>query len=394
MAKYKVVIVGGGFGGIKAALDLAASHHFNVTLIHDHPDFRYYPTLYETATGGKQSISSIPLTEVFAKVPINLIEDTMVDLDRQNHEVITEKGNKYNYDAVVLALGVETNYFGIKGLQEYSFGIKTIEDANRLKRHLHQQIVEASKPDHNYVIVGGGPTGIELAGVLPHYIHRIIRKHGLGDANVHVDLVEAAPRLLPNSSKKLSRKVTRHLRKRGVKILLNTTVEAETADALTVNNRPIRSHSVIWTAGTLNNPFFVKHGFQMSKKGRVRVDQFLQAEPGIYVIGDNADTPYTGMAQTAIYDGNFVAENITRIANKKELVPYRAKRPIYVFAAGKTWSAVRWGHVEFYGRIGSFVRRFADLVGFHDYEPWKIATSKLIEEYETEDDCPLCDSRY
>jgi NADH dehydrogenase len=102
-------------------------------------------------------------------------------------------------------------------------------------------------------------------------------------------------------------------------------VEAETADALTVNNRPIRSHSVIWTAGMMNNPFFVEHGFQMSKKGRVRVDQFLQAEPGIYVIGDNADTPYTGMAQTAIYDGNFVAENIERIANKKELVPYKAK---------------------------------------------------------------------
>ncbi len=391
MAKYKVVIVGGGFGGTKAALELAKSHHFDVTLIHDHPDFRYYPTLYETATGGKRSISSIPLTEIFAKLPINLVEDELIDIDRHTHSISTKSKKIYHYDALILALGVKTNFFHIEGLEQYSFGIKTIDDAERLKEHLHKQIVDERKPDHNYVIVGGGPTGIELAGVLPHYIHKIIHKHGLPDATVHVDLVEAAPRLLPRSSKKLSKKVAKHLKKNGVKILLNTAVQAESADELLVNNKPIRSHSVIWTAGMANHPFFADHNFQVTDKGRVRVDQYLQAEPGIYVIGDNADTPYSGMAQTAIYDGKFVSENIKRFATKKEVIPYKAKKPIYVFAAGKNWSAVKWGPLEIYGRIGSWIRRFADLVGFHDYEPWQLATGKLIEEYESEDSCPVCE---
>jgi len=90
LAKYKVVIVGGGFGGTKAALVLSKSHHFSVTLIHDHPDFRYYPTLYETATGGKGSVSSIPLTEIFEKLPIDLVEDKMIDIDRKNQNVKTK----------------------------------------------------------------------------------------------------------------------------------------------------------------------------------------------------------------------------------------------------------------------------------------------------------------
>jgi NADH dehydrogenase len=393
LAKYKVIIVGGGFGGTKAALKLARNHNFDVTLIHDHPDFRYYPTLYETATGGRRSISSIPLTQIFAKLPINLIEDSVVDIDRKSHEVITAKKKKYSYDGLILALGVKTNFFHIEGLEEFSFGIKTIDDAEKLKSHLHKQIIEDQKPDLNYVIVGGGPTGIELAGVLPHYIRRILHKHGLPEREFHVDLVEAAPRLLPRSPKQLSRKVARHLKKLGVKVLLNTAVQAETVDALMVNGHPIRSHTVIWTAGVANHPFYVDHAFQLSSKGKVRVDQFLQAEPGIYVIGDNADTPYSGLAQTAIYDGSFVADNLIRVVSKKEALPYKAKKPIYVFAAGENWAAVEWGPFEFYGKIGSWLRKLADLSGFHDYEPWKMATELLIEEYESEETCDICNKK-
>ena len=393
MSKYKVVIVGGGFGGTKAALILAKNHKFDITLVHDHPDFRYYPTLYETATGGKKSVSSIPIVEIFAKLPINLIEDSIDDIDRKNHSIKTTSGKELHYDALILALGVKTNFFNIAGLEEFSFGIKTIDDAEKLKAHLHQQINTDNKPDYNYVVVGGGPTGIELAGVLPKYVKKIMHNHGLAEGNVHVDLVEAAPRLLPRSPKVVSRKVSRHLRKEGVKIMTNTAVQAETADALMVNGKPIRSHTVIWTAGMTNHPFFVTHNFQMSNKGRVRVDLFLQAEPGIYVLGDNADTPWSGLAQTAIYDGEFVANNLARMVESQELVPYKTKKPIFVFAAGSNWSAVQWGPFKFYGRIGSWLKKLADLVGFHDYEPWQIATHRFIEEYETEEVCQICSSK-
>ena len=99
------------------------------------------------------------------------------------------------------------------------------------------------------------------------------------------------------------------------------------------------------------------------------------------------------MAQTAIYDGAFIAENLERLVSNKELATYKAKKPIYVFAAGPNWSAVQWGHFEFYGRIGNWIKRLAVLVGFHDYEPWQIATHRFIEEYESEEVCQICSSK-
>jgi NADH dehydrogenase len=392
LAKHKVVVVGGGFGGIKAALNLAKNHIFDVTLVYDHPDFRYYPTLFQAATGKKRAVASIPITEIFAHLPINLVQDSIVDLDRQKHEIITKSNKKFPYDALILALGVQTNYFNIEGLEKFSFGIKTIEDAERLKQHLHQQITVDKKPDLNYVVVGGGPTGIELAAMLPSYIDQILRHHGIAFTNLHIDLVEAAPRLLPRATKLTSRKVTRRLKHLGVKLYLNTAVKAETVDELTINDKPIRSHTVIWTAGMMNHPFFASHGFQMSTKTKVRVDQYLQAEPGIYVIGDNADTPYSGMAQTAIHDGVFVADNLTRISKRLDPKPYLAKKPIYVYAVGPNWSAVEWAGVSFYGRVGAWLRKASDLIGFHDYEPWKLATERFIDEYENEESCPVCAS--
>lgn len=390
MKKHRVVIVGGGFGGVKTALALADDRRFHITLITDHTDFRYYPTLYRTATGGRRMISSIPLSEIFAGKPVHIINDKVVGLDRQARTVTTKVKHVVGYEALVLAMGVQTNYFHIAGLEELSYGIKTPTDAEELKAHLHKQLIADHKPDFNYVIVGGGPTGIELAGVLPSYIKQITKQHGLPERPIHVDLVEAAPRLVPRMSKAVSRRIARHLRKVGVRLYLKTTVQAQTADALMVNDKPIRSHTVVWTAGVTNNPFFSKQEFQLARNGKARVDQFLQAEAGIYVIGDNADTPYSGMAQTALYDGMFVAANLKRLANKEEPAPYVAKKPIYVFPAGHHWAAVVWGKLHLYGRLGWLLRSFADLIAYHDYEPWQLASRRWVAENDDEESCPLC----
>jgi NADH dehydrogenase len=157
-----------------------------------------------------------------------------------------------------------------------------------------------------------------------------------------------------------------------------------------VNNKPIRSHTVIWTAGIANNPFFAEQDFQLAKNGKARVDQYLQSETGIYVIGDNADTPYSGMAQTALYDGKFVAKNLKRLANNQDAQPYLAKKPIYVFPAGHHWAAVLWGEVRIYGKLGWLLRSFADLIAYHDYEPWQLASKRWMAENDAEESCPLC----
>lgn len=394
MAKHRIVIVGGGFGGIKAALELVEDRRFTVTLISDHDDFRVYPTLYQVSTGGAKRIASIPLSEIFAGKSIELVIDTVSGIDKKARTITTASKGVFAYEAIVLGLGVQTNYFNIPGLQEYSYGIKTLNDAEALKRHLHQQLTDNKRPDLNYVVIGGGPTGIELAGALPSYLKKITKQHGMKKRKIHVDIVEAAPRLVPRMPKDISKAITRNLRKQGVTVHVKTAVQAQTADALMIGNKPIRSHTVIWTAGVSNNPFFKEQDFQLARNSKVRVDQYLQAEPGIYVIGDNADTPYSGMAQTAIYDGKFVAANLQRIASKQDPVSYVAKKPIYVLPAGPKWAAVLWGKVRVYGWLGWVLRSLADLVQYKDYLPWQLAIKRWAALDDSEETCPYCNDEF
>jgi NADH dehydrogenase len=390
MAKEKVLIVGGGFGGIKTALELADVKHYEVSLLSDRLDFRYYPTLYHTATGGAKENASISLHSVFESSPVKLLHGTATKADRKAKVVTTADGQTISYDILVLALGVVTNYFGIQGLAEYSYSIKSSEEVARLKAHLHKQLTDNHKPDLNYVIVGAGPTGIELAGALPDYLRMIMKNHHVEPRAIHIDLIEAMPRLLPRLPRDTSRMVMRQLKRLGIKVMVGRTVQGETADELTVNNKPIRSHTVIWTAGVTNHPFFKENGFALTLRGKVSVDAYLQAEDNVYVIGDNANTPYSGMAQTAIHDATFVADNLRRKAEGKKLKSYVVKQPITVIPAGPKWAAVLWGKVRMYGWLGWVLREMGDLVGFHDYEPWPKAIEQWSTEFITEESCPVC----
>jgi NADH dehydrogenase len=388
--RQKVLVLGGGFGGIKAALELADNEAYDVSLLSDQANFRYYPTLYRAATGGRIAASSIPLSEIFEGKDVNIIQGSAQKINRDTKHVQTNADKKYAYDILVIALGVVTNFFGIKGLQEYAYGIKSVEEAHRLRDHLHQLLEDEHKPDLNYVVIGGGPTGIELAGALGPYLRHITKSHGIAHKAIHIDLVEAADRLMPRMPKPYSEAVKKRLRKLGVKFYLGQTVEAETADGLQVSGHPIASHTVVWTAGVTNHPFFKDNGFSLNDRGKVMVDDFLQAETNVYVIGDNADTPYSGMAQTALYDAKFLAKNLARHANGKPMKAYKAKTPIYVTPVGPHWAAVLWGQLHIYGWLGWALRSAADFVGYHDYEPWWKASKHWVAEEMDEEECPVC----
>lgn len=391
MARKHVLIVGGGFAGIKTALELVKCKEYAVTLLSNEHEFRYYPALYRSATGGTRSISAIPLADIFAGKQITIEYGEAKLLDRQHKAIRTREDKDIAYDILVLALGVTTNYFGIEGLEKYSFGIKTLEDAERLKQHLHQQLIDGNKPDYSYIVVGGGPTGIELAGELPRYLQRIMHRHG-ADGEVHIDLVEAAPRLLPRMPEDVSVAVAKRLQHLGVKLYLGETVKAATADTLMIHNdQAIKTHTIIWTAGMANSAFYKINGFTLSPKGRVVVDEFMQAEPDLYVLGDNAETPYTGMAQTALHDALYVANRLKQLAKgRTTTAPYKAKSPIYVVPAGPHWAAVLWGGVRLYGWLGWILRRLADLVAYHDIEPWWRASKLWMAESAEEEDCAVC----
>jgi len=388
--KRKILILGGGFGGVKTALELCRDERFEITLVSEHRDFRYYPTLYRAATGGKLPASSIPLSEIFSNSDLKFVEAGAKSLDRSKKIVTTDTDKQFKYDDLVVALGSVTNYFDIKGLRQNAYGIKSVDEAQRLRDHLHKTLLDDGKPDVNYVVIGGGPTGVELAGALPGYLSSILKRHKLSKKSLHIDLVEASPRLLPSMPRGYSRRVARRLRKLGVKLYLGQSVQAETADSLMVSGHSIASHTVVWTAGVAVNPFIAANEFGQVEHGKVAVDDHLQAEDHVYVIGDNAATPFSGMAQTALYDASFVATNLKRAASGKNLKSYKPHKPIYVIPVGPHWAAVKiWGFC-LYGTLGWLLRSAANLIGYHDLEPWRKAGKHWLAEAGEQEDCPIC----
>lgn len=392
MAKEKVLVVGGGFGGVKTALVLADDKRFAVTLLTESDEFRYYPTLYHTATGGKRSSSAVPLKTILADKKIKLVLGNAVTIDRIAKSITTADKQTLPYDTLVLGMGVVTNYFNIPGLEKFSFGIKSNGESLRLKQHVHNTLVNDGKPDNNYLIVGAGPTGIELAGALPKYISHVMTSHGLKDRKIRVSLIEALPRLLPRMPKGVSRGIRKRLTKLGIGIHTGKVVQGESAEDLTVSGKKLKSQTVIWTAGVTNHPFFSANKFVIMPRGKVAVDVYLQTEDNIFIVGDNAHTPYSGLAQTAIRDGHFVAKNLIRRKDGKLMKSYKPKIPTSVIPVGERWAVVVWKDFFFFGLLGWLLRSAADFVAFKDLESWPAAARQWANDFGDETDCPVCDS--
>lgn len=367
-----ITIVGGGFGGVRTALRLARDSRNTVTLISDRDYFQYYPSLYSTATGRSQMESWIPLGVIFArKDNIRVVIDSVTTIDPELKQLTGASGKEYSYDHCVLALGAVTTYFGIEGLPEYTHGVKSKEDIHELKEHLHRDIVERGVVDRTIVIIGGGPTGVELAAAMSTYIRSIHTRYGVRQRAFTVRLIEAAPRILPRMSEATSRAVQKRLENLGVVVATNKKVEKATEDALTVDGKELPSGTVIWTSGVANHPFYEANGahFSFAPNRKVVVDKYMQAAPNVYVIGDNAATPYSGLAQTAIHDGTFVADHLQRMVDRKSRKGYKPHNPPVVVPIGRRWAAFEWKWVRFRGWPGAVVRRVADLVGYSDILP-------------------------
>lgn len=392
-SKIRVVIVGGGFGGVRAARQLAKNSRLHVTLISNHHHFAYYPQFYHSATGGSRSESALDLTAVLAGTGVELVHDAIMSVNVAAHEVVSAGRHHYTYDQLVLALGSVTNYFGITGLEKYSFDIKTIDGAQLFKRHLHRQILAGAAGEHTFAVVGGGPTGVELAASLGSYLRYVAHQHGLPVPKFKVDLIEAGARVLPRQPEAFAKRVQKRLRSLGVTVLTGTAVEAETAKSLLLSSREINTSSVVWTAGAANHPFYADNAdqFQLAKNGKVVVDGHLQAAPEVYVIGDNADTPYAGYAQTAIRDANFVAQDLGRKLAGHHRPTYKPWAPANVIPVGPHWAAAQWGPFTLYGYAGYILRRLADLIGYADIERWPAALRVWLGDGQTEAGCRSCE---
>lgn len=395
--KKRLVIVGGGFGGIKTALALANEKRLTVTLVSDKDYFVYYPALYATATGGSHLQSIVPLARVFTQHPgVVLVHDEMVGIDAVRKHITLKSGAHIDYDIAVLALGVVTSYFGLEGLREYSYGIKSYDDVLRFKRHLHDELMNERQPDRHYIVVGAGPTGVELSAAMASYLELIkTRHHIVSRRRIHVSLVEAAPRVLPRMSERASALVHARLKKLGVHVRTNQKVESQDDDSIIISGHDILSKTVVWTSGVTNHPFYHDHAdlFAREPNGRVSVNEYLEARPDIFVIGDNAATPYTGLAQTALHDALFVAKVIKAGLRGKAKPVYRAVAPPVVIPVGRHWAIFEWHGLRVRGFVASLIRRAADAIGYHDVLPLGQALGAWRAEYITEEDCAVCTTK-
>ncbi len=388
----RVVIVGGGFSGVRTALNLANNPDFDVVLVSKEPYFEYHSALYRSATGHSAREVAISLIDFFAGDDnIKVVHDEIIQIDSKKKLAAGLLPTPYHYDVLIMAVGSITQYFGIKGMAKFSYGVNTVKEALELKRRLHEDLLTHHSIERNYVVVGGGPTGVELAGELMSYLKHVRGRHHI-KTQFNVDLIEAGPRLLAGLPPRFTDRIQRRQKLLGIKTYFNTAVESETVDEIKLPRGELKSHTVMWTAGVTNNPLFAKYPviFQLGKGGKVVVDQYLEAYPNIYVLGDGALTKYSGMAQTALHDANFLTANLKRRLRDRAQLTYVPKRPIYAIPSGSRWAAVLWGDVRIYGYAGWVMRRLADLRLFLGFLPLTKALAVWRSGFIAEESCPVC----
>ncbi len=326
----RVVVVGGGFGGLEAAKTLRHAWA-SVTLCDRNNYHLFQPLLYQVATGGlAPGEVAAPIRRVLrgqANAAVLLEEVEQIDLERQ--EVVHADG-RIPYDYLVVATGARHAYFGHDDWEAAAPGLKTLEDALDIRRRIYLAYEEAERctdPGRlpallDFVVIGGGPTGVELAGAIAEIARRTLRRdfRRIDPASSRVILIEAGPRVLPGLPPELSASAMAALTAMGVEVRLGTPVSDVSPDGVRLGREWIASRTVIWAAGVEASPLGRALGWPADRAGRIEVlpDLSLPGHPEVFVVGDLAfvsgpgGKPLPGLAPVAMQEGRLAARNIIR----------------------------------------------------------------------------------
>jgi NADH dehydrogenase len=371
------VIVGGGFGGLAAARKLRGADA-DVTLVDHRNHHLFQPLLYQVASGGLSSSDcAAPIRPALKGANMSVLMAEVVDVDAERRQVVLDDGGRLDYDSLIVACGAETSYFGQDEWQEVSYGLKTLVDAVDLRRRFFGAFEEAERTDDpakraqclTFVVVGGGPTGVEVAGQLAITAQAMKNQFRRIDSSAaSVILLDAGDRLISAFSEKLSKKVAAQLNSLGVTVREQARATAIDAGGVTIEvggaSERIDSRMVIWAAGVRAVPLAERlaraTGAEVDRAGRVKVESGLTV-PGhreISVVGDAAslagpdDKPLPGLATVAIQQAHHVAKAI-RGGEPAASTPFRYldKGALAVVGRGKAVCAIRglelWGRPAF-----------------------------------------------
>lgn len=358
--KPHVVIVGAGFGGIWAARELA-DQPVRVTLLDKNNFHTFLPLLYQVAAAEIEPEQiGYPVRGILRQMPnvsFALGEVTAVNLSAQT---LTTTDAELAYDYLILATGSITQFFNIPGAARHTFSLKTMEEGVQLRNHIlacFEHAVHASAEERRrllaFVVVGGGPTGVEYAGALSELVQGPLRKDfpELDVAEVSIVLVEAAGRLLGGMSESLSTYAVRKLQKMKVDVRLEKRVTAVTATAVTLHDETqIPTYTVVWVAGVGGEPLASKSEIEVLGNGRIPVRPTLQLaeHENVFAVGDLAAFPADEggwlpmVAQVAIQQGRQAAQNIQRHLQGESLIPFRYQDKGSMATIGRNKAVVDW----------------------------------------------------
>jgi NADH dehydrogenase len=335
----RVVIVGGGFGGLKAA-QILGGEPVQLTIVDWRNHFLFQPLLYQVATAALSPADiATPIRQIVRNHPnTKVILGEALSIDPRRKSVVL-RDREIAYDYLIVATGATHSYFGRDSWAEAAPGLKTLEQAIEIRKRVLVAYEAAEKESDptaqqrwlTFVIVGAGPTGVELAGALAEESHRLLAhdfRH-IGSLHARVVLIDMDSRALPAMSEKSSKNAERQLRRLGVELMLNAAVTGIDDAGVTHKQGRIASHTVIWAAGVCASPLGRSLGTPIDKAGRVIVNQDLSAPkmPHVFVIGDLAaitlaGKPVPGVAAAAMQEGRHVARNIAHIIRGEAVEPF------------------------------------------------------------------------
>ena len=383
----RVVIVGGGFGGLSAAKALARAP-FEITLIDRNNHHLFQPLLYQVATAGLSPADiASPIRGILRdqrNVKVILAEVSGIDTARK--EVIAD-GRRIAYDYLVVATGARHAYFGHDDWAAFAPGLKTIDDATALRRRIllaferaeNETDADERRALMTFVVIGGGPTGVEMAGAIAELAKRALAAdfRAIDPRCARIILVEAAPRLLTPFDPSLSEAARRALVHLGVEVKLGATVSECNAEGVRAGEEFIGSRTIIWAAGVMASPSGRWLGGETDRAGRlkVRADLSVPSHPEVFVIGDTAEVtaadgmPLPGVAPVAKQQGQYVARALIARAQGRTIEAFRYRDYGLLATIGRSRAVAQFGRLHLSGLIAWVLWSVAHiyfLIGFRN----------------------------
>jgi len=385
--KPHVVIIGAGFGGLYAARALKKAPA-EITLIDRRNHHLFQPLLYQVATAAlSPGDIAYPIRAVLSRqknVRVLLAEAQAIDL--RSHKVVLKDG-ELTYDFLLLATGVTHAYFGHEDWARLAPGLKTLEDALEIRRRILYAFERAERATDEarrgelltFVIVGGGPTGVELAGAIAEISRQVLVRdfRVIDPRQARVILVEAGPRLLPAYPEDLSAKAEASLKKLGVEVWIDSPVTSIEKGGAAARGQGIRAATILWAAGVKTSPLAASLGVELDRAGRLLVapDLSIPGHPDAFVIGDLAcflhqtGKPLPGVAPVAIQQGRHAARNICRALHGQPAEPFHYRDKGSIATIGRAAAVADFGVVKVSGFLAWLAYLFVHiffLIGFRN----------------------------